>query len=100
GRRRKGVDGVRADQLFDVKHVAILWILGAGAGPEETLRLRAFGGEGLPARAAEKFLILLVGDPGIGNGHLAAETFEQRLLAGIRSRLELFFDLAVNQGID
>ena len=52
-RRRDGVDGVRADQFFDVEHVAVLRILGAGAGPQQALRLRALGRERLPARAAK-----------------------------------------------
>ena len=42
--RRDGVDGVGADQFFDVDDVAVILIFGAGAGPENTLRLRAFGG--------------------------------------------------------
>ena len=42
--RRNRVDGVRADQFLDVHDVAILGILGAGAGPQNTLRLRALGG--------------------------------------------------------
>ncbi len=47
---RNGVHRVRPDQFFDVQHVAIGWILGAGAGPEHALRLRALGGQSLPAR--------------------------------------------------
>ena len=50
GGRRNRVDGVGADQLFDVEHVAIVGILGAGAGPQQALRLRALGRESLPAR--------------------------------------------------
>src|SRR5258708_34891385 len=78
----------------------MLWIVDAGSGPEEGLGLRPFGREGLPSRAAEKLLILLVGEPGVGDGNLAADSFEQSFLAGIRSGLELFVDLAINQGID
>ena len=32
--RRHGVDGVGADQLLDIKHVAVIFILGAGRGPQ------------------------------------------------------------------
>src|SRR6185503_4082188 len=34
GGGRNGVYRVWTDQLFDVEHIAIFWILGAGAGPE------------------------------------------------------------------
>ena len=37
GGRRDGVDRVRTDQLFDVQHITIFWIFGAGAGPEQPL---------------------------------------------------------------
>ena len=38
---RHGIDGVRADQLFDIEHVAIGLVLGAGRSPEQPLRLGA-----------------------------------------------------------
>ena len=50
GGRRNGVHGVGADQFFDIEHVAILRIFGAGAGPQQALRLRALCRERLPAR--------------------------------------------------
>ena len=71
GRGRNCVDRVRADQFFHVKHVAIIGVFGAGAGPEHALRLRALLGECLPAWAAENFLIFLVGQLSVGNGDLA-----------------------------
>jgi len=84
------------DQFFDVHHIAILWILGAGAGPEEALGLCTLGRKGLPTRPAEKFLILLVSEPGVGDGHPAAEAFEQSFLSGVSGGVELFVDLAIN----
>ena len=53
GGRRNGVNRVGADQFFDVEHVAILRVLGAGAGPQQPLRLRALCRKRLPARSAE-----------------------------------------------
>ena len=82
GGRRNGVDGVRADQLFDVDARRDSLILCAGAGPQQALRLRAFGGERFPSRAAEQLLIFLVGEFGVGDGHFAFEALEQRLLRG------------------
>ena len=52
-RGRNGVDGVGPDQFFDVQHVAITGILGAGAGPQQPLRLRALSRQLLPMRAGE-----------------------------------------------
>ena len=52
GGRRNGVDRIGTDQLFNVQHIAIFWILGAGAGPEQPLCLRALCGQRFPARAS------------------------------------------------
>src|SRR5258708_7620750 len=98
--RGNGVDGILANQFFDVKHIAILWILGAGAGPELALRLRALGCECLPPRAAEKFLILLVGEAGVGDSHLASNALQQSSLARVRASLEPLIYLAVNERVD
>jgi len=98
-RRRNRVHRVRADQLFDIHDVPIFWILGAGAGPKQPLRLSALGRQGFPARAAEQLLILLVGELGVGDSHLAAEAFEQLLLTGVRRGLEFFVDLAINKSV-
>ena len=42
---RHGVDGVRADQLLDIEHVAVARILGPGARPQHPLGPGAPGGE-------------------------------------------------------
>src|SRR3989441_11708625 len=97
---RNRVHSVRADELFDIENITVLRVLGAGAGPKQPLGLRAFGRKHFPARTTEKFVILFVGKPGIGNGHLAAETFEQSSLAGVCGGLESFIDFAVNKSID
>ena len=54
GLRRHGVDGVGADQFLDIEHVAVGGVLGAGAGPEQPLRMRAARLQLLPAFAAEQ----------------------------------------------
>ena len=54
GGGRNGVDGVRADQLFDVHDVAVAGVLGAGAGPQQALGLGAFGGQRGPALACSR----------------------------------------------
>ena len=73
GGRRNGVDGVRADQLLDVQHVAIGRIFRAGAGPKNALRLRASLRQCLPARVAEDLLVALIGKLGVGNRHFSLQ---------------------------
>src|SRR5438093_13448308 len=70
-RGRNGVHGIGTNELFHVNHVAVLRVLGAGAGPQKPLRLRALGGQGFPTRAAEEFLIFLVSEPSVGNRHFS-----------------------------
>src|SRR5207237_8017361 len=52
-RGRHRVYGIRTDHFFDVHHIAVAGILGAGAGPEHALSLRAFRDELLPSLSAE-----------------------------------------------
>src|SRR5437016_4144298 len=52
-RGRHRVYGIRTDHFFDVHHIAVAGILGAGAGPEHALSLRAFRDEFLPSISAE-----------------------------------------------
>src|SRR5258705_9920871 len=92
-RRRNGVDGIRPDQLFHIHDVAILWIFCAGAGPEQTLRLRAFGGQSFPSRTAKKFLILAIGELRISDRDFSLQAREQRALVGIGFGLQLGIDL-------
>lgn len=49
GRRRQGVDGLRANQRLDIFDVGIGRILGRGGGPQQPLWLRTGGGQPLPA---------------------------------------------------
>src|SRR5438105_2545097 len=53
-RGRHRVYGIRTDHFFDIHHIAVAGILGAGAGQEHALSLRAFRDELLPSIGAEK----------------------------------------------
>ena len=84
--RRHGVDGVGADQLLDIEHVAVVLVLGAGRGPQQPLRLCALGRELLPARPGEQPLVFLIGELGIGDGDLALQRGQPLLLGRDRWR--------------
>ena len=73
---RHGVDRIGADQFLDVDDVAVFGILGAGAGPEHALCLRAFGCESFPARSAENALITLIGELAVRDRDFAEQTLE------------------------
>ena len=84
GRRRNGVDRVVADQRVEIERVGIGFVLCAGGGPQETLRARAALGQRFPARAGEQPLIIAIGELGVGDGHLAEQTFQPRLFGARR----------------
>ena len=100
GRDRHGVDGVGPDQLVDIEHVAIGFVLGAGRSPQQPLRFCAFRGQRLPARAVEQPLVALIGELGIGDGDLALERIEARFLVRIVGLRDLFVEQLVDRGID
>src|SRR6202030_123234 len=60
-RRWHGIDRVGTDQLLDIENVAVFLVLGAGRGPQQSLRSCALGRKLLPSRAREQPLIFLVG---------------------------------------
>src|SRR6266699_7029529 len=76
GLQRHGVYGVRANQFLSVKHIAIGWILGAGAGPERTLDMCTCMLERLEARRAEDALKVVVHQAGIGDSCFALQRLE------------------------
>ena len=84
GRRRKRVDGIGPDQLFDVDDVAIAGVFHARAGPQQALCLGTLGGQRLPAPPAEELLVTLVGELGVGDGRPASEAAQDALLSRIR----------------
>ena len=69
-RGRNRVHRVSPDQFLDIADVAVPRILGAGARPQETLRMRALGGQSLPSRRAAEFKVALVRELGVGNRHV------------------------------
>ena len=76
-------------------------VLGAGAGPQQALGLRAPRRQRLPARPGEDLLVALVGQLGVGDGHLARQRAQQRLLPGVRSSTrQPLGDHAVEGGVD
>src|SRR6185312_593994 len=90
---------VRPDQLFNVEHIAILWIFGAGAGPEQPLALRALSGKSFPARGFNHLLVIAISLLGVGDGNLAAQRLEE-LCVGSLGGFETLFDDGVHQSID
>ena len=100
GRRRYRVDGVRPDQFLDVEHIAIGGVLRARARPEQPLRLSALAGQGAPACAADDLQVPLVGQPGVGDGHLAGEAAKRGPLLGSRLRLQPLRHERVHGGVD
>jgi hypothetical protein len=89
---RHGVDGVRADQLFDVEDVAIGLVLGAGRGPEQPLGPRAMRSQRVPARAGEQTQIALISELGVGDGDLALETCKSLFFIGVVRLGDLFVE--------
>src|SRR5581483_5177142 len=73
GLDRHRVDRVRPDQLLDVDHVTVLWVLRRRRRPQTALRRRALAGEELPARPAELALIVLVRELRVRDRELPAE---------------------------
>ena len=96
-RRRHGVDGVGADQLLDIEHVAVVLVLGAGGGPQQPLRLCALGRELVPARAGKQALVILIGELGVGDRDLALQRGQPFLLAGIVGFRDLLVELLVDR---
>ena len=98
GRHR--VDGVRADQLLDIEHVAVGLVLGAGAGPQQPLGLGPLLGQTLPALIAEDSLIHLISELGVGDRDLALQAFEARFFGGVGRRGDLLVEGLVDHRIN
>ncbi len=77
---RHRVDGVRADQLLDVEHVAVGGVLRRRGRPEAALGAGALAGEECPAIARERLLPVLVGELRVGDGQLPLEVGAPDLL--------------------
>ncbi|MFK4398648.1 hypothetical protein ABIF31_005205 [Bradyrhizobium elkanii] len=98
--RRHGVDGVGADQLLDIEHVAIVLVLGTGRSPQQPLRLGALGRQLVPAAACEQVLVVLIGELCIGDRDLALQGGEPLLFVRIVGLRDLLVELLVDGGID
>ena len=97
---RHGIDGVGTDQLLDIEHVAIVFVLGAGRGPQQPLRLGTFGGQLLPTRPRKQTLVLLVGELGVGNRDLAFQGSQAFLLGRVVGFRNSVVELLVGHRID
>ena len=99
-RLRQGVDGVGADQLLYVENVAVGRVLGAGAGPQESLRSGPTGGEALPAVLGSELAVVGVGQLGVGDGHLAKEASQGHPIAGATALGEARLNPVFHHGVD
>ena len=61
------VHHVGAHELADIDHVGVVRILGAGAGPQRSLRAGSKAAQALPIRAGELGEVPLVCDPRVGD---------------------------------
>ncbi len=99
-RRRHGIDGVGADQLLDIEHVAIVLVFCAGRGPQQALRPCALGLELLPARPGEQALVFLIGEFCIRDGDLAFQRRKPLLLGRIVRLRDLLVEQFVDRTVD
>ncbi len=96
--RRHGVDRIGGDQRFNVDHVAIVRIFGAGRCPQGALCPAAFRLQSLEPFGAENDFIAGISQAGAGDGSLAAQAgSESRILS---SSLCHLFKLRIDLGID
>ena len=70
GFRWKRIDRVFADKRFHIFYIAVLWVFGAGACPEQALSARTLPGQPAIALSGENLLVDLVGHFCAGNSDL------------------------------
>ena len=87
-RRRHGIDRVGADERLHIEDVGVARVLGAGAGPEESLGPGPGGGQPLPGGALEVITKPGVGQLRVGDRDLAPEV-EQRPALGLDTTIGL-----------
>ena len=88
-RRRRGVHRLRAQQPIDIDRVRVLGVLGAGAGPQQTLGLRALAVQRFPTRALHHLGPMVVGQLGIRDRRRAQQ-------ARLARAIQLFVDRGIN----
>jgi hypothetical protein len=96
---RNGVDRIRPDQFFDVKHVAVVRVLTPCARPEYALPLRTFRLQSFPPQPGKDPFVALVRELGVGNGDLAEEAFQANFV-GSCCRFQFLVDEAVHDRVD
>ena len=100
GGRRHRVDGIRTDQFFNIDHIAVIRILGAGTGPQHALSLGAALGKILPAILLKNAEIALISQLRISNGDLSQDAAQQGLFRRISNSTEPGGGECVHGGID
>src|SRR5207253_2732435 len=78
--QRHRIDRGGADQLLDIKHVAVFRIFGSGACPKQALRPSALRAQRLPSRPGEEALISFVGELGVSDRYLASDARQGAVL--------------------
>ena len=85
---RHCVHRIGADELLAIKHIAVIWILGARARPQNSLALRALVCECLPAFTVENLFIPLIGKPSVGIGNFTHDAPQECTFARAGGGLE------------
>src|SRR5215472_4672577 len=98
--RRHGVHRVRADEFVHIKHIGIARVLGAGAGPQQALRLSAAASEIFPTGAREQLFVFLISLFGIGDGYLSQQSLQKLGLLLAAGVLEPRGNDGIDQRID
>ena len=98
--KRRGIDRIAPDQLLDIKDITVGLVLGAGAGPQQPLRLCSLCRKRAPALPGETPLIAPISEPGIGDCDLALQRCEPRLFIGIVGLSDFLVEQLVNCGVD
>ncbi len=99
-RRRNGIDGVRPNHFLNVKHVAVIRILGAGACPQHALGLRALGGQRFPARRRKDLLVGFVRQFAVRDRDFPQNPLQLRLAGRVGFVLEFVDKQRIDQRID
>ena len=95
---RRRVHRIRSDEGLDVLHVPEVWVLGAGAGPEQPLNTSALRSQLPKPVAAEGFFVDLIRHLRAADGNLPVH-----LLRGLRLFTTLrdeFFQQRIHQRIN
>ena len=100
--RRRGhrINGVPADELFDVQHIAVLGVLCARARPQQTLRSGSLCCHCSPAIGVDELSVPLVRNLRVCDGDRAQKALRRRLFVSARHFLQPARDQCVHRGVD